>query len=387
MVRNRPILLAAIKAAFQRSQAVALVGARQCGKTTLARQFASAQANATFFDAESPADLARLANPTLTLGQAKGLVVIDEIQRVPELFPVLRVLLDDPKSKTRWLLLGSAAPELVRGVSETLAGRLAFVDIAGFDLREIDPVGELNRLWIRGGLPRSFLSSDDGSSLDWRTDYARTFLERDLPNLGIRVTPAALRRFWSMVAHWHGQIWSAAEFARALGSSEPTARHHLDILCGALVVRQLQPWHANLAKRQVKSPKIYVRDSGVLHALLDLPSRDQVLGHVKCGASWEGFIIEQILACTGDRQAWFWGTHGGAELDLLLTGGGRRVGVEIKLTDAPTVTPSMRIALKDLKLEHLHVIHAGNRSYPLDDRITATAARDLLGVFSNWKRP
>ena len=381
-MRSRPASLAAIATAFRRSRAVALLGPRQCGKTTLARTWADTQPNALWLDAESPADQARLVNPALTLGGVSGLIVIDEVQRLPELFPALRVLIDNPHSTATWLLLGSAAPELMRGVSESLAGRVAFVDLAGFDLREVDAGTELDTLWVCGGLPRSFLADSVGDSLAWRHDYARTFLERDIPALGIRIPPSALRRFWSMIAHWHGQVWNAAEFARALGTSEPTARHHLDILCGALVARQLQPWHANLAKRQVKSPKIYLRDSGVLHALLDIPDRHALLGHVKCGASWEGFIIEQILACVGDRQAWFWATHGGAELDLLVTMGGRSIGVEIKLTDAPRVTASMRIAQQDLTLEHLHVIHAGPTSFPLAEGITATAARDVVRVFA-----
>ena len=374
--------MATVARAFERSRAVVLLGPRQCGKTTLARSWAEKQPTALWLDAESPADQARLANPILTLGGVSGLVVIDEVQRVPEVFAALRVLIDNLNSTATWLLSGSAAPELMRGVSESLAGRVAFVDLAGFDLREVDPITELDPLWVRGGLPRSFLAANDVDSMAWRQDYVRTFLERDIPALGIRIPTAALRRFWSMIAHWHGQVWNAAEFARALGTSEPTARHHLDILCGALVVRQLQPWHANLSKRQVKSPKIYLRDCGVAHALLDIPDRHALLGHVTCGASWEGFIIEQILACVGDRQAWFWATHSGAELDLLLTTGGRHIGVEIQLTDAPRVTASMRIAQQDLGLEHLHVIHAGATSYPLAEGITATAARDVARVFS-----
>ena len=319
------------------------------------------------FDLESPVDQRRLETPLRTLEGLVGLVIVDEVQRRPELFEVLRVLVDRPESEARYLLLGSASPQLVRGVSESLAGRTGFVDMAGFDLAEVD---DSDRLWLRGGLPRSYLAGDNAASAAWREAFVRTFLERDIPQLGITVPAETLRRFWTMLAHWHGQVWNAAELARSLGTSENTARRYLDILSGAFMVRVLPPWFENLKKRQVKAPKIYLRDSGLLHALLQLGTPAELQSHPKLGASWEGFAIEQILRRLGTRDAYFWATHAGAELDLLVHAGGKRFGFELKYSDAPKRTRSMVVAVEDLGLEHLWVVYPGDRAYQLEDAIS-----------------
>jgi predicted AAA+ superfamily ATPase len=369
--------MSALKACLDNNPVVALMGPRQCGKTTLARELAAGR-KCEFFDLEDPVDSSRLDNPLLALRDLRGLVVIDEIQRRPELFSILRVLVDRPANEATFLILGSAAPRLVKGAAETLAGRVGFVDLSGFDMSE---VGEerIDTLWHRGGFPRSFLAPSDAASHGWRRDFIRTFLERDVPSLGISIPAETLRRFWTMVAHYHGQVWNAAEFARSIGSAEATARRYLDILSGSYMVRQLQPWHANLKKRQLKSPKIYVRDSGVLHALLSLETATQVASHPKLGASWEGFAIEQIIAATGTREAYFWGTHAGAELDLLIFEGGRALGFEIKYVDVPSTTRSMRTAIADLGLGHLYVVYPGEKTFPLDEDITAVPLSALRG--------
>lgn len=333
MLLERPKAIAGIKSAFRIHQAVALTGPRQCGKTTLARMFAANEPAFSFFDLERAVDRRKLVSAEQTLSQRTGLVVIDEIQRQPQLFESLRVLLDKPACPARFLLLGSAAPTLIRGVSETLAGRVGLVDLSGFDLNEV-PEDHWRTLWQRGGFPRSYLAPDDAASALWRENFIRTFLERDIPQLGITIPAESLRRFWTMIAHYHGQVWNATEFARAMGTSEVTARRYLDILNGACVLRVLAPWHENLKKRQVKSPKIYIRDSGLLHALLELDSFDALSGHPKLGASFEGFAIEQLLSSLDTRSASFWATHGGAELDLMVTIAGKRYGF-----DANTATP------------------------------------------------
>ena len=361
--------------ALRESPVVALLGPRQAGKTTLAREAAKGL-GAEFFDLEDPVDLSRLANPKLALESLRGLVVLDEAQRQPELFPILRVLADRPRVPARFLLLGSASPHLVRGVSESLAGRVRLIEMGGFDLSEAGPE-LMTRLWQRGGFPRSFMAPSDQRSFRWRGDFISTFLERDIPQLGLSIPAAALRRFWTMVAHYHGQIWNAAEFARSIGSSEPTARRYLDILCGAYVARQLPPWFENVAKRQVKAPKVYIRDSGILHALLSLPTMRDLAAHPKYGASWEGFALEQVLSRADTRDAYFWATHGGAELDLLLMKGGRRIGFEFKCADAPRMTKSMRVALADLRLERLFVVYPGARSYDLEEKVRVLALSDL----------
>jgi len=324
----------------------------------------------TYFDLEDPADLRRLEAPLRALEGLTGLVIIDEVQRQPGLFEVLRVLVDRPKNAARFLLLGSASLSLVKGVSESLAGRIGFVDLSGFNLQEIGPA-HFARLWTRGGFPRSFLASDDLTSLIWRDNFMRTFLERDIPQLGISIPAMTLRRFWTMIAHYHGQVWNAADFARSLGTSENTARRHLDILAGAYMVRILPPWFENLSKRQVKAPKIFIRDSGIFNALLQLRTLADMRGHPKLGASWEGFALEQVLSTLDARDPYFWATHAGAELDLLLTIGSRRFGFEFKYGDAPARTRSMLVALQDLNLDRIIIIYPGDREYELEDRIAA----------------
>lgn len=321
-----------------------------------------------FFDLENPVDRGRLSAPMTALEKLSGLVIVDEVQRQPDLFELVRVLVDRPKNAARFLLLGSASPGIVRGVSESLAGRIGFIDLSGFDLRETGDEAQ-DRLWVRGGFPRSFLAADDAASLVWREDFARTFLERDIPQLGITIPAETLRRFWTMIAHYHGQIWNAAELARSLGASEKTARNYLDILAGAFMVRVLPPWFENVGKRQVKSPKVYLRDTGILHALLKIATLSELQSHPKIGASWEGFAIEQIVGLFNTRDAYFWSTHGGAELDLLVMLGGKRYGFEFKYQDAPRRTRSMRIALEDLGLQKLWVVYPGSKEYALHDTI------------------
>ena len=362
---------------LRESPVVALLGARQIGKSTLARQLVAARRGPTaWFDLENPVDLARLVDPGLELRPLRGLVVLDEIQRLPNVFPLLRVLADRPRTPARFLVLGSASPELLRQTSETLAGRVAFHELDGFDLRE---VSDLDRLWLHGAFPRSYLARSASASRRWRDDFVRTFLERDLPDLGNTVPSITLRRFWTMLAHWHGQIWNGAEFGRAFGVAHTTVRRYLDLLTSVFVVRQLQPWHENVAKRQVRSPKVYIGDSGVLHALLGLSTREALVSHPKVGASWEGFVVRQIahlLAARSD-QCFHWSTYSGAELDLLVVAGHRRYGFEVKRTEAPRLTASMRYALETLDLQRLDVVHAGERLYKLAPRVRALPAAQL----------
>jgi len=381
---DRKAALARVRQAFEIHPAVAIEGPRQCGKTTLARIIAQDEPAVTFFDLESPADQQRLETPEQTLGKLRGFVVIDEVQRQPDLYPVLRVLADRPGTPARFLLLGSASPEIVRGVSESLAGRVAIVDLGGFDLRDTG-VEALERLWARGGFPRSYLATSDEQSVEWRSYFLRTFLERDLPQLGITIPAATLRRFWTMVAHYHGQVWNAAEFARSLGADEKTARKYLDLLHGAFMVRILPAWFENLGKRQVKAPKIYVRDTGLLHTLHGIANETQLAGHPKLGASWEGFLIEQIVTCLDTRDAYCWGTHAGAELDLMVMWGGKRYGFEIKYSDAPSTTKSMHVALADLGLAHLWVIYPGEKRYDLTEKITVIPAREIPALVAGLK--
>jgi predicted AAA+ superfamily ATPase len=378
----RPSAVSRVQGLFREHPCVTILGPRQCGKTTLAHMIGTDEPDCSFFDLESPVDARRLSAPMRTLGALGGLVVLDEIQRNPALFEILRVLVDRSESDTRFLILGSASPALIKGAAESLAGRLGFVDLGGFDLGETGADGQ-DRLWSRGGFPRSYLAADETGSLAWRQGFVRTFLERDIPQLGISIPTETLRRFWTMIAHYHGQVWNAAEFARAMGSSEGTARRYLDILAGAYMVRVLPPWFENLSKRQVRSPKIYIRDSGMLHALLELRSLADLEAHPKLGASWEGFALEQVLAVLGTRNADFWATHGGAELDLLVTVGGRRYGFALKVGDAPGPTRSMRVALADLGLRHLWIVYPGRDAYDLDERLSVLPLRaiaDLPGL-------
>ena len=360
--------------------AVAILGPRQIGKTTLARQVARQAARPVhWLDLENPADLNRLLDdPLLVLDELRGLVVIDEVQRRPDLFPILRVLADRRPRPARFLILGSASPDMIRQPSESLAGRINYHELGGLGLGEVGH-HRINRRWLRGGFPQAWLARSNATASLWIESFVRTFLERDLPELGLRVPSAALRRFWTMLAHWHGQVWKASEFARSFGVADTTVRRYLDILTGALVVRQLQPWHENIAKRQVKSPKLYLRDSGVLHALLGIGDLRALNAHPKCGASWEGLMLESVIEQLGlsNEQAFFWAVHTGAELDLLVPRGRHRVGIEIKRTAAPKVTRSMRTAIDDLNLREVVVIHAGRESYRLAAKVRAVAASRL----------
>lgn len=372
---QRDFILQTIRTALGRSRVTALLGPRQSGKTTLARQFVAPD-SLNYFDLEDLTSLARLEQPMTALRNLNGLVVIDEIQRRPDLFPLLRVLCDRDPLPARFLILGSASPELARSSSESLAGRVETIPISGFSLSEVGIEAQATH-WLRGGLPLSFLAASDVDSLAWRKNFIQTLIEHDLPQLGVRATPSALLRFWTMLAHYHGQTWNASEPARALGVSEPTARSYLDLLEGVFMVRVLQPWYANLKKRQVKSPKIYFRDSGLLHFLLGIRTELDLYNHPKSGASWEGYAIEEIIKTAAPDEAYYWATHGGAELDLLLLKDGRRIGVECKRVDAPRLTPSMHIALQDLELDHLFVVYPGPLTYPLAEKVTALPLSNL----------
>jgi len=361
------------------SPVVAILGARQVGKTTLAGALVKGiEAGATRFDLEDADDLARLTEPKLSLGALDGLIVIDEVQRRPDLFPVLRVLVDRPQSRARFLILGSASPDLLRQGSETLAGRIAFHELDGFGLDEVG-AENADTVWLRGGFPRSYLARSNQDSYNWRRDFVRTFLERDLPQLGSQVPSQTLNRFWSMLAHHHAQVWNASELSRALGVSGSTVRRYLDLMTGGLVVRALQPWHENLGKRQVKSPKVFIADTGILHTLLGIDSREALERHPKIGASWEGFALKEIIRKIGahPEECFFWATHAGADLDLLVVRGTRRLGFEIKRTTSPTTTRSMHSAMETLGLERLDVVHAGDHTFPMRERIRAMAFRRI----------
>jgi predicted AAA+ superfamily ATPase len=373
---TRKTIQASIVKGLEQWPGVALLGPRQCGKTTLARQIAQEQ-GAKIFDLENPDDAAALDNPMLALEGLRGLVVLDEVQRRPELFPVLRVLMDRLESPAKFLLLGSASPFLVRGVTESLAGRVALIDLQGFLLDEVG-VADLFQLWGRGGFPRSFLAEDENSSHGWRRDFIRTFIEKDFSTLGLGATPSSLGRLWQMAAHYHGQTLNASEIGRALGESYKTVQRHLELLEGAFMIRMLKPWYENLGKRLVKSPKLYVRDSGLFHSLLGIGSHEALLGHPKIGASWEGFALEQVLARLPRMDAWFWGTQGGAELDLLIQPGGKRIGFEFKVADAPKMSKSLSMAQRDLNLDELMVVKPRGQGYPLEPRIRVVCLEEAL---------
>lgn len=370
---ERADFLARIERQFDIHPIVALLGPRQCGKTTLARMLAEKTGNpVTRFDLEDPIDLAALDTPRLALQDLSGLVIIDEIQRRPELFPVLRVLVDRPGNPARFLILGSASRDLIRQSSETLAGRIGHIELTPFSLFETGNQ-EKQGLWLRGGFPPSFLAKSNAASLQWRKDYIATFLERDLPALGIAIPPASLRRFWMMLAHYHGQILNYSELGRAFGVADTTVRRYLDILEATFMIRLLSPWHENIGKRQVKAPKLYLRDSGLFHALMGIPDTTALLRHPKIGASWEGFALEELIRRhrAESGEVWFWATHGGAELDLFLFEDGRRVGYVVKYTDQPRVTRSMHTAIEALQLDELRIVYPGERAFPLSDKIRA----------------
>jgi uncharacterized protein len=357
-----------------------LLGPRQCGKTTLARMYCQLIQNfnpINYFDLESFIDRQRLENAMLALKSLKGLIVIDEVQRAPDLFMLLRVLVDEENNERQFLILGSASQELIRQSSESLAGRIAYVEVTPFSYPEVK---NLEHLWIRGGFPKSYLANSEDISFEWREFYIRTFLEQDIPNLGIKIAPEALRRFWMMLAHVHGNILNVSELGRAFGAADNTMRHYLDILSGTFMIRQLYPWWENISKRQVKAPKIYFRDSGIFHSLLGVQNKDQLLTHTKIGASWEGFALEEIIRKHRVRpqDCYFWSTYGAAEIDLLLPQQGKFLGFEFKYTDAPKMTRSMQIAMQDLNLLHLYVIYPGEIDYPLAENITVKGFNNYL---------
>ncbi len=382
---NRSAHLSELIRKLDANPVVALLGARQVGKTTLAGMLASTLAersrSVTSFDLEDPRDLARLDEPTLALEPLRGLVIIDEIQRRPDLFPVLRVLADRRPRPARFLVLGSASPELLRQGSESLAGRISFHELGGFDLTEVGPE-RWRGLWLRGGFPRAWLARGNAVSMEWRRDFIRTFVERDLPGLGIAMPPRLLHDFWTMLAHYHGQVWNGSELGRAFGIAHTTVRRHLDRMTGAYVMRQLRPWRENLGKRIVKSPKVYIADSGLLHALLDIPTARDLAAHPKVGASWEGFALEQVVRRLRARpdECYFWAVHGGPELDLLVVRGRQRRGYEFKRTDAPRATASMHSAMRHLELDGLDVVHVANETFPLADGIRAVGGGDISTV-------
>jgi len=380
---NRHALEQSVRAALNRSRGVVLRGPRQSGKSTLAQRFLSRD-SANYFDLEYPPHAQRLEQATQTLEQLHGLVVIDEVQLRPALFPLLRTLMDRSNAPGQYLLLGSASPQLMQQAGESLLGRVETVEVGGFDLEEVCAANGqysntiANQLWLRGGFPRSYLAGNDEDSFVWRMNAIADHVRVDMPQFGINIAAPAMLRFWTMLAHYHGQIWSAAPFAQSMGVSEPTVRRYLDTLTQTLMVRQLQPWHENLGKRQVKAPKIYFRDTGLLHALMGVRSLTDLLTHPHHGASWEGFALEQILRIAQPTEAFFWATHQGAELDLLMLRGQQRVGVEFKRTEAPKITQSMRIALQDLKLDHLYVVYPGPHRYRLSDHVEAVPLWALL---------
>ena len=380
MSLNRQRHQAEIERLLRSFPVVAVLGARQVGKTSLARRIASSRAS-TFFDLESPVDRARLFDPMLALQDLRGLVILDEVQRAPEIFAPLRVLADRKPRRARFLVLGSASPLLLRQATESLAGRIAFYELPGFDIEEVG-TQSADKLWLRGGFPDAYLARTERQSVEWREQFVRTFLERDLPELGIRISAVTMRRFWTMLAHYHGQTLNLSELGRSLGVSDHTIRQYIDILESTFMVRTLRPWHENLSKRQVKAPKLFFRDTGILHHLLGIRSQAELLSHPRLGASWEGFVIEAILlrARQSDDGFYFWATHAGAEIDLVRIEGAKRVGYEIKRTSAPSITPSMRAALTDLALDHISVIYPGTHRMKLAARVEAMPLAEALGL-------
>jgi predicted AAA+ superfamily ATPase len=377
MMIKRTALKTRIQAALKRSRAVALLGPRQCGKTTLAREFVD-MTSSNYFDLEDPESVIRLTNPKTALSPLHGVVVIDEVQRRPDLFPVLRVLLDRTPLPAKFLILGSASTDVLQQSSETLAGRIETVVMDGFGLDEVG-IHQSSRLWLRGGFPLSFLAKSDAESFIWRKNFIHMFLERDVRQQGMNIPAISLHRLWAMIAHSHGQIWNAAGPASSLGVTQPTVRRYLDMLTGVFMVRQLQPWHVNIKKRQVKAPKVYIRDAGMLHALLGLHTASDLFGHPRCGASWEGYAIEAVIRAVQPDDVYFWATHNGAEIDLVFLKGGRMYGVECKRADAPTMTPSMRTALHDLDLKRLVVIYPGTQRYALHKQVDVVPIDIITG--------
>jgi uncharacterized protein len=380
MIKREKYKKAVIRA-IKRSPVTALLGPRQCGKTTLAREIGEI-AGSTFFDLQKPSDKSRLENPELVFDILSGLVIIDEIQLEPKIFSNLRYIVDKPDNKCRFLILGSASPTIIKGVSETLAGRVEFVDLMGFN---IDETGKdtMIKLWNRGGFPRSFLADNDEDSFAWREGFVRTFLQRDIPEIGINIPSTVMMRFWMMLANYSGQTWNSSELARSMGMSDKTIKWYVDVLTETYMVRQLQPWYENISKRQKKKPKIYIRDSGLLHYLLKLGDIQSLLGHPKAGASWEGFAIEQVIQTLSLKDVFYWATHSGAEIDMLFTFSGKRYGVEVKMNENPQPTKSMHIAINDLLLEKVFVVYPGDDSYGLEKNIIAAPPWDIARHFKN----
>lgn len=377
---ERPFYEKTILKGFRNHSTVALLGPRQCGKTTLAHEYGESMKNGImvhYFDMEDPLDLAKMENPMLTLSELEGLIIIDEIQRRQDLFPVLRVLIDKHKASQKYLILGSASSELIRQSSETLAGRIKYIEVTPF---AYDETKEMNKLWVRGGFPRSYLARTNEDSIDWRQSYISTFLEKDIPQLGINVGAETLRRFWTMLTAYHGNILNASEIGKSLGIAHTTVQHYLDILTGTFMIRQLKPWHANITKRQVKSPKIYFRDSGILHTLMRIETEKSLRDNPKLGSSWEGFSLEQVIrkSHVSASDCYFWSTYSGAELDLLIFKGEKRLGYEFKFADQPKLTKSMIIAKENLALDALTVVHPGDGNFPLDEGVRAIGLKELL---------
>ncbi|MCK5673826.1 MAG: ATP-binding protein [Spirochaetales bacterium] len=373
---QRNLYIHQIQKSLKRSKITAILGPRQCGKTTLAKEI-SLQTKSSFLDIESPTDRAKLQNPELYLKNISGLIILDEIQLMPELFSVLRVLSDQSPSNGRFLILGSASPDLIKNASESLAGRVEFINLQGFDIVETGS-SSLDRLWVRGGFPLSYLAKKEGDSIAWRESFIRTFLQRDIPQFGINIPSTTLRRFWTMLAHSHGQILNSSQLAKSMGLNNKTIRSYIDILSATYMIRPLQPWFTNIKKRQVKSPKIYFTDTGLLHQLLGITSLDTLHGHPQLGVSWESFAIEQIIRNNSNTEYYFWSTYSGAELDLFFIHKGKKIGIELKFTGTPKVTKSMHSALKDLNLEKLYIIYPGTERYPLHDLIEVCPLTDLI---------
>lgn len=378
---KRETIIQKVNTALDRSAIVSMLGPRQCGKTTLAKIIAQNVGESHFFDLEHPGDVAKLQNPLLALEDLTGLIILDEIQLMPELFSVLRVLVDREDSSAVFLLLGSASPDILKKSSETLAGRIEFVPIGGFDL--IESKYSVNELWIKGGFPRSYLAKSLNDSFSWRENFVMTFLERDLGRFGVHVSPQTMRRFWFMLAHGHGHVWNASDISRSLGVSFMTAKRYVDILTNAFMVRQLQPWFANISKRQIKSQKVFIRDSGIFHFLVNVKTKSELLKHPKLGSSWEGFVTEQIINILGERNCYYWRTRAGAELDLLYISGSEKYGFEMKCTDSVKVTKSMRIAIQDLNLKELYIVYPGKDTFRIDENITAIPISDLVLKLKN----
>lgn len=376
---QRKYYLKAIQEAFKTSKVIAILGPRQCGKTTLARQYFTEQSGlkSHYFDLENPIDLLRLQDPMLALQDFEGLIVVDEIQKVPELFPVLRVLVDQTDKEQRYLVLGSASRDLIQQSSESLAGRIHYMELTPFSYPEVP---DLEKLWIRGGFPLAYLAENESDSHRWRLDYVRTFLEQDIPNLGIKIPPENLRRFWMMLAHYHGQLLNATELGQALDISRVTVQKYLDILAGTFMIRQLSPWYENIGKRQVKAKKIYFRDSGIFHTLLNIATKQDLLVHPKLGASWEGFALEAVTRHlqANSYDCYFWSTHQQAELDLLIVKGSERLGFEFKFSKTPKLTRSMQSVLNDLQLKKITVIYPGDVIIRLSKEITCIGLEQFL---------